>query len=49
MTIDLVSQSIKCGNTECFFAIEEHRKEILIEGLDDIEKVLKLSNENSIV
>ncbi len=45
MSIDLAAQFIKYGNAKCFFAIEEHRKEILLEGLDDIEKVLKLQRE----
>lgn len=45
ITIDLSSQNIQCGDATYFFAIEEHRKEILLEGLDDIEKILKLEAE----
>lgn len=45
MTIDLPSQTIQCGDVTHVFAIDEHRKEILIQGLDDIEKILKLESE----
>lgn len=45
VTIDLSSQNIQCGDASYFFSIEEHRKEILLEGLDDIEKILKLESE----
>ncbi len=42
VTIDLSSQTIQCGDASYFFAMDEHRKEILLEGLDDIDKILKL-------
>jgi 3-isopropylmalate/(R)-2-methylmalate dehydratase small subunit len=45
MTVDLPAQSIQCGNAQYYFSIDDHRKEILLEGLDDIEKVLKLKHE----
>ena len=44
-TIDLEEQSILCGNRKFFFNIDGHRKKVLLEGLDDIEKALKLKNE----
>lgn len=43
-TIDLPSQTIQCENATYFFDIDEHRKQILIHGLDDIEKILKLQD-----
>lgn len=45
LTIDLPSQTIQRGDLSYFFAIDEHRKEILIHGLDDIEKILKFKSE----
>lgn len=45
LVIDLEKQTITYANNQFFFSIEEHRKQILLEGLDDIEKVLKLSQE----
>jgi 3-isopropylmalate/(R)-2-methylmalate dehydratase small subunit len=47
ITVDLANQSIKYGSLHFFFAIDEHRKEVLLQGLDDIEKVLKLEKEIS--
>ena len=45
ITIDLTNQYIQCGALDFFFSIEEYRKEVLLQGLDDIEKVLKLAKE----
>ena len=44
MIIDLPSQSIQCGSSQYFFAIDEYRKEILLQGLDDIETMLKFES-----
>lgn len=45
ITIDLTLQTVTRGSLKCFFAIDAHRKEVLLEGLDDIEKVLKYQTE----
>lgn len=44
--IDLEEQSIDDGHhKKIFFSIEDDKKEILLQGLDDIERVLRLSQE----
>jgi 3-isopropylmalate/(R)-2-methylmalate dehydratase small subunit len=45
MTVNLPEQSIQSGNAKFYFALDAHRKEVLLQGLDDIEKVLKLEPE----
>lgn len=45
VTIDLYSQTIQCVDATYFFVMDDHQKEILLQGLDDIEKVLKYKAE----
>lgn len=44
VNVDLPNQTIDCGNAQFSFDINAHRKEILLQGLDDIEKVLKFKD-----
>jgi 3-isopropylmalate dehydratase small subunit len=41
ISIDLVNQKVKAGGKEFPFNIEAHNKAILVEGLDDIQKILR--------
>jgi len=41
LTINLGEQSVKGKEHTFYFAIDEHRKTVLLNGLDDIEKVLE--------
>tara|TARA_Y100000766_G_C18802274_1_gene553659 strand:- start:129 stop:764 length:636 start_codon:yes stop_codon:yes gene_type:complete len=43
ITINLVDQVISCNNLDIHFDIDARRKEVLIEGIDDISETLKLS------
>lgn len=45
ITIDLPKQQIVCSDMNIKFDIDSHRKEILIKGLDDIEKILRFDDE----
>ncbi len=45
--IDLPNQTIKCGSVIITFKIDSNRKEILIKGLDDIEKIMHFKKEIS--
>ena len=42
--IDLENQIVSCDNFEITFEIDQRRKKVLIEGLDDISETLKLSD-----
>ena len=44
ITIDLSNQIIQTKNFEIKFNIDARRKEVLIEGIDDISETLKLSD-----
>tara|TARA_Y100000590_G_C15675536_1_gene997862 strand:+ start:1095 stop:1730 length:636 start_codon:yes stop_codon:yes gene_type:complete len=41
--INLVDQTVLCNNLKIKFEIDARRKEVLIEGIDDISETLKLS------
>ena len=43
ITINLVDQVLSCNNLDIHFDIDARRKEVLIEGIDDISETLKLS------
>ena len=43
-TVNLRDQSVSCNNFKVKFEIDKRRKEVLIEGIDDISETLKLSN-----
>ena len=43
ITINLVDQVVSCNNLDIHFDIDSRRKEVLIEGIDDISETLKLS------
>ena len=43
ITINLVDQVVSCNNLDIHFDIDARRKEVLIEGIDDISETLKLS------
>ena len=43
ITINLVGQVLSCNNLDIHFDIDARRKEVLIEGIDDISETLKLS------
>ena len=43
ITINLVEQVVSCDNLDIHFDIDARRKEVLIEGIDDISETLKLS------
>ena len=42
VAIDLNAQTVKSGSVNISFDIDPHRKTVLLEGLDDIEKALKM-------
>jgi len=42
LSIDLMAQIISSNSVKCTFSIDPHRKEVLINGLDDIEKILTM-------
>ena len=44
-TVNLNDQFISCVDFEVKFEIDKRRKEVLVEGIDDISETLKLSNE----
>jgi len=41
LTIDLEEQTVKGIHHSFYFGLDEHRKTVLLDGLDDIEKVMK--------
>ncbi len=41
LTINLEEQTVKANKHTFYFALDEHRKTVLLNGLDDIEKVLE--------
>lgn len=41
LTINLEEQTVKGAQHSFYFAIDEHRKTVLLNGLDDIEKVME--------
>ncbi len=43
-TVNLNDQLISCVDFEVKFEIDKRRKEVLVEGIDDISETLKLSN-----
>ena len=43
-TVNLRDQLVSCNNFEVKFEIDKRRKEVLIEGIDDISETLKLSD-----
>ena len=43
-TISLKNQIISCDDFEVQFEIDKRRKEVLIQGIDDISETLKLSD-----
>ena len=43
-TVNLNDQLISCNDFEVKFDIDKRRKEVLVEGIDDISETLKLSN-----
>jgi len=43
ITINLADQVLSCNNLDIHFDIDARRKEVLIEGIDDISETLKLS------
>ena len=43
-TVNLRDQLVSCNNFKVKFEIDKRRKEVLIEGIDDISETLKLSN-----
>lgn len=46
IVINLSEQTINYGHNACiYFPIEAHRKEVLLQGMDDITKVMQLSKE----
>ncbi len=44
LTVSLEHQSIYCKDFTIKFEIDTRRKEVLIEGIDDISETLKLSD-----
>jgi len=45
VTIDLMQQTVACGELSFTFPIEENNKEVLLEGLDTIASVLRMADE----
>ena len=45
VTVDLAQQKVTCGTLSFTFPIEENNKEVLLEGLDTIERVLRMADD----